>query len=125
MVQGLDSTHEGMGMIGYHARAGTPGAISPPMFHNLTTFYINEQVVGELGMNAYVAGYFGVPVLFVAGDDRAALEAEQLIPNITTAVVKESISRSSALLFSPHKTEGILREQTEKAFINRHNVEPL
>jgi len=125
MVQGLDSTYEGMGMIGYHARAGTPGAMSHSMFHNVRNFYINELVVGELGMNAYVAGYLGVPVLFVAGDDRTALEAEQLIPNITTAVVKESISRSSALLLSPHKTERILREQTEKAFINRHNVEPL
>ena len=125
MVQALDSTYEGMGMIGYHARAGTSGTMSHSMFHNVRNFYINDQVVGELGMNAYVAGYFGVPVLLVAGDDRAVLEAEQLIPNVTTAVVKETISRSSALLISPQKTEMILREQTEKAFKNRRNVEPL
>ncbi|WLR59928.1 M55 family metallopeptidase [Guptibacillus hwajinpoensis] len=125
MVQGLDSTYEGMGMIGYHARAGMPGVMTHSMFHNVRNFYINDQVVGELGMNAYVAGYFGVPILFVAGDDRAALEAEELIPNITTAVVKETISRSSALLLSPQKTGQVLRQQTEKAMLNRHHVEPL
>ncbi|MGB7998494.1 MAG: M55 family metallopeptidase [Anaerobacillus sp.] len=125
MVQGLDESYDGMGLIGYHARASMPGVMSHSMISGVRNFYINDHTVGELGMNAYVAGYFGVPVWFVAGDDQAAMEAKELIPNVTTAAVKETISRSSALVMSPLKSGVLLREQMERAIENRRQVEPL
>lgn len=73
------------------------------MIHAVRNFYINDHCIGEMGMNAYLAGYYGVPVLFVAGDDQAAAEAEKLIPNVTTAAVKETISRSSVKSLTPKK----------------------
>lgn len=125
MMEGLDHTYDGVGFIGYHARASLKGIMSHSMVHAVRNFYINEKAIGELGMNAYVAGYYGVPVLLVAGDDRATAEAESLIPNITTATVKETISRSSGLVPSPIKTGKLLRQQTAAAIENRHIVEPL
>ncbi|WP_347550198.1 M55 family metallopeptidase [Pseudalkalibacillus hwajinpoensis] len=125
MMQGLDSTYEGAGFVGYHASASKKGVMAHSMVFAVRNFYINDQVVGELGMNAYLAGYYHVPVLFVAGDDCAAMEAEELIPNVTTAAVKETITRSSALVRSPQKTGQLLREQISKAIENRHRVEPL
>ncbi|KMM38502.1 M55 family metallopeptidase [Guptibacillus hwajinpoensis] len=125
MVQGLDYTYDGMGLIGYHASASKPGVMSHSMTFAVKNFYINDRTVGELGLNAYVAGYFGVPVWLVAGDDRAVIEAKELLPNVTTAVVKESISRSSALVLSPEKTGQLLKNKTVQAMENRRNVEPL
>ncbi|GGB62359.1 aminopeptidase [Virgibacillus dakarensis] len=125
MVQGLDNTYGGAIFLGYHARAGQFGVMAHAMIHAVRSFYINDIPIGELGFNAYVAGYYGVPVLMVAGDDQAAKEAEELIPNVTTAVVKETISRSAVKSLTPKKSGELLTEKTEVALKNRHHVKPL
>ncbi|MEH7344442.1 M55 family metallopeptidase [Bacillus sp. JJ1532] len=125
MVQGLDSTFVGAVFVGYHARASMKGAMSHSMIFGVRNMYINDVAVGEMGLNAYVAGYYGVPVIMVAGDDRAALEAEQLIPNVTTAVVKETITRSAVKSLTPAKAGELLREKTAEALKNRDLVKPL
>lgn len=125
MMQGLDHTYDGAMFVGYHARAGQFGVMSHAMIHAVRNFYINDHVIGEMGFNAYVAGYFGVPVLLVAGDDQAAREAEELIPNITTAAVKQTISRSAVKSLTPTKAGELLTEKVTHALANRHQVKPL
>ncbi|MDQ0971987.1 D-amino peptidase [Neobacillus niacini] len=125
MVQGLDVTYDGAIFVGYHARASLKGVMSHSMIFGVRNMYINDITVGELGFNAYVAGYFDVPVLMVAGDDGAAIEAEKLIPNVTTAIVKESISRSAAKSLTPVKAGQLLREKTAFALRNKETVKPL
>ncbi|WP_445490872.1 M55 family metallopeptidase [Niallia sp. 03133] len=125
MVQGLNESFDGAIFVGYHARASTPGVMTHSMIYGVRHMYINDVIVGELGFNAYVAGYFGVPVLMVAGDDQAAKEAEELIPNITTAVVKESISRSAALSLTPKMAGELLKEKTKLALERKAFVQPL
>lgn len=125
MVQGLDGTFSGAMFVGYHARASLKGVMSHSMIFGVRHMYINDIPVGELGFNAFVAGYHDVPILMVAGDDRAAFEAEQLIPNVTTAVVKKTISRSAALSLTPEKAGQLLGERTALALKNRDLVKPL
>jgi D-amino peptidase len=125
MVQGLDESFDGAIFVGYHARASLKGVMSHSMIFGVRNMYINDVAVGELGFNAYVAGYFDVPVLMVAGDDGAANEVEKLIPNVTTAIVKESISRSAAKSLTPIKAGQLLREKTVLALRNRETVKPL
>ncbi|WHX38640.1 M55 family metallopeptidase [Mesobacillus sp. AQ2] len=125
MVQGLDDSFKGAVFVGYHARASMSGVMSHSMIFGVRNMWINDVQIGELGFNAYVAGYFGVPVIMVAGDDGAAREAEALIPNITTAVVKESISRSAAKSLTPIKAGELIAEKTEQAIKNSDKVKPL
>lgn len=125
MVQGLDSSYSGAMFIGYHARASMLGVMSHSMIFGVRNMYINDVAIGEMGFNAYVAGYYGVPVLLVAGDDRAALEAEQLIPNVTTAIVKETITRSAVKSLTPAKAGELLKEKTLAALKNKDLVKPL
>ncbi|GAB3044961.1 M55 family metallopeptidase [Virgibacillus ainsalahensis] len=125
MMQGLDNTYDGAMFIGYHARAGQFGVMSHAMVQAVRNFYINDKPLGELGLNAYLAGYFGVPLLLVAGDDQATKEAEALIPNITTATVKETISRSAVKSLTPKKAGELLTEKVAKALQNREKVKPL
>lgn len=125
MVQGLDNTYDGAIFIGYHARAGQRGVMSHTMIHAIRNIYINDHQVGEMGMNAYVAGYHGVPILLVAGDDQAAMEAEKLIPNVTTAAVKETITRSAVKSLTPKKAGELLAEKVKEALENKHKVKPL
>lgn len=125
MVEGIDESYAGAIFVGYHARASMKGVMSHSMFFNVRNMFINDVVVGELGFNAYVAGYYGVPVIMVAGDDQAAKEAESLIPHITTAVVKETITRSAVKSLTPAKAEILLKEKTVQAIENKERVKPL
>ncbi|MBG9549315.1 M55 family metallopeptidase [Cytobacillus firmus] len=125
MVQGLDSSFSGAIFVGYHARASMKGVMSHSMIFGVRHMYINDHAIGEMGFNAYVAGYHGVPILMVAGDDQAALEAENLIPNVTTAVVKETISRSAVKSLTPAKAGQLLREKAAEALSKKELVKPL
>ncbi|WP_026580679.1 M55 family metallopeptidase [Bacillus sp. J33] len=125
MVQGLDSSFSGAMFVGYHARASMRGVMSHSMIFGVRHMYINDHAIGEMGFNAYVAGYHGVPILMVAGDDQAALEAEKLIPNVTTAVVKETISRSAVKSLTPAKAGQLLREKAAEALKKKDLVKPL
>ena len=125
MVEGLDQSFDGAMFLGYHARAGQPGVMSHSMIFGVRNFYIDDVEIGELGFNAYVAGYYGVPVIFVGGDDRATAEAKELIPNVTTAAVKENITRSAVKTLSLEKSSKLLEEKAEEAIRNRAHVEPL
>lgn len=125
MVQSLDETFIGAVFAGYHSRAGQPGVMSHSMIFGVRNMYINDVVIGELGFNAYVAGYYNVPVIMVAGDDGACKEAEGLIPNVETAVVKESISRSAVKTLHPQKTQVLLKEKIAEAISKRDQIKPL
>ncbi|WP_438421719.1 M55 family metallopeptidase [Bacillus siamensis] len=125
MMQGLDESYAGAMFIGYHARASMPGVMSHSMIFGVRHFYINDKPVGELGLNAYLAGFYGVPVIMAAGDDCAAKEAEELIPNVTTAAVKQTISRTAVKCLSPQKAGRLLTEKTAYALKNKDKVKPL
>ncbi|CAG9619282.1 M55 family metallopeptidase [Sutcliffiella rhizosphaerae] len=125
MVQGLDESFDAAIFIGYHARASLKGVMTHSMIFGVRNMYINDVQIGELGFNAYVAGYYGVPVIMVAGDDQAALEAEALIPGIHCAVVKEAVSRSAAKSFTPEKAQSLIKKQVSIALNDYQNIKPL
>lgn len=125
MMQGLDDSFDAAIFAGYHARAATRGVLSHTMIFGVRHVFIDGVAVGEFGLNAYLAGYYGVPVIMVAGDDEIAKEAETLIPGITTAAVKECISRTAARCLTPQKSGKLLREKTAQALANRDRIKPL
>lgn len=125
MVQSLDESYDGAIFIGYHSRAGTPGVMSHTMTLFIRNVYINDRVVGEIGMNAFKAGYHGVPVILLAGDQFACQEAKELIPDIETVTVKEAISRSSAKSLHPEKAQQLLKQHTTNAMKKLKSIKPL
>jgi D-amino peptidase len=102
MMEGLDSSYDGIFFVSYHAAMGTPGALShtynPRAIHEVR---INGTVTGESGLNALVAQHFGVPVLLVTGDQYVRPEAEPFCPRIKAAEVKRSVSRFAAESLHP------------------------
>ncbi len=125
MVHGIDNSFAGAMFIGYHSRAGMPGVMSHSMIHYIRHIYVNDRLIGEIGMNALVAGFHRVPVLLVSGDDEAAKEAEGLIPHVTTAIVKEAVSRTTAKSLTPKKAGELLQEKVKQAIEGREHVKPL
>ncbi len=96
MMTGLDSTFDAALMTGYHSRAGSDES---PLAHTITgrVIYmtINGREAPEFLINAYTAGWFGVPVAFLCGDAGICADAASILPAITTVAVKEGHGEST------------------------------
>ena len=127
MMQGVDLA--GVGAVfytGYHAKAGTPAA---PLAHTwsgwLNDVRIDGTSTGEFGINAAVAGYYGVPVVMVSGDDKAVAQTQGFLGDqVVGAVVKEGISTFSALHLHPEKARQLIREAARKAIGRAETARP-
>ena len=126
MMQGIDHTFDLAIFVGYHARAGTSAAI---MDHTYTTMlsdvWINEKLVGETGINAGIAGHFGVPVGAVTGDDKLVKEATSLLGDIETAAVKEGIDRYAAKCRPLDQSHTLITNASRRAVERRAEFKPL
>jgi D-amino peptidase len=102
MMQGMDSSFDAVIFIGYHAKAGSAvGVLAHTGSGSIADLRINGRSVGEGGMNAYVAGVFGVPVVMISGDQEAVAQARDLVPGIEGAQVKEAIATTAARSLRP------------------------
>lgn len=123
MMEGIDSSFDKVFLVGYHARAGTPGAIlNHTFFNEIHNFWINDVLVGEGGVSTALAGCFGVPVALITGDDKAAAQMRELVPSVEVAVVKNGISRYSADCINPQESYSIIKEAAMRAM--SASVEP-
>ena len=94
----LDETYAGVLMIGYHAMAGTVNGVlahtySSNAYHAIR---VNGQDVGEIALDAAVAGEFGVPLIFVSSDDKCCAEALRFMPWVETVVTKNGLGLNCA-----------------------------
>jgi len=111
MMQGVADGFDGVFFIGYHSRMGTLGVLnhtySSRAIHALR---INGQPAGEIVMNAYIAGYYGVPILLVAGDTEAAAEASAVLPGVKTVAVKAPCGRYAARCLPLEEANALIQE---------------
>lgn len=117
MMEGIDSSFDLVFLVGYHAMVGrSTGVINETFWgREMYELRLNGQPIGELTMNAAIAGAFGVPVGLVSGDDALAEEAESVLGEVEIATVKYSIDRWAAECLPPQRTEQIIRESALRA----------
>jgi D-amino peptidase len=110
MMQGIDETVDGVIFIGYHARNGSPDAVLDHTWSSRTVanVWLNEILTGEYGLNAALAGHFGVPVIMVSGDQTACAQVSELLGDVETAVVKQASARFAAECLSPEVTQDMI-----------------
>jgi len=114
-------------MVGCHARAGTPKALLPRTYDDdIAEVRLNGTPLGEVGMEAALAGEHGVPLAFVSGDSAAVREARELLGSDVQAVeVKTAISPTGGVCLPAARTGKLLREATVRAVRGAANVPPL
>ena len=110
MMQGIDESVDGVLFIGYHARNGSPYAVLDHTWSSkaVANVWLNDILTGEYGLNAAVAGHFGVPVIMVSGDQTACAQVTELLGEIETAVVKQASGRFAAECLAPETTQEII-----------------
>ena len=117
MMQGIDESVDGVMFVGYHARNGTPNAILDHTWSSRTVanVWLNNILTGEYGLNAAVAGHFGVPVIMVSGDQTACAQVVELLGDIEMAVVKHATSRFAADCLTPQTSQELICLAAERA----------
>lgn len=122
MMSGLDGGDYGAALFtGYHAWAASGGN---PLSHtmNLGNEYVtlNGVRMSEFMMNAYTAGYYGVPVVFLSGDKALCDFAEELVPGIVTVPVNEG--RGGAVLsMHPEAAVRAIKDGAKRGVKNAKN----
>ena len=126
MMEGIDSTFAAAMFIGYHAStANVKGVRAHTMSSaTLTGVALNGTQMPEGGVNAAIAGYFGVPVVLVSGDDAAVEEVRGIAGPMEGAVVKRAISFHSAATMTPKASQDLIRERAKVAIERRANIRP-
>jgi len=110
MMQGIDESVDGVMFIGYHARNGTPNAILDHTWSSKTVanIWLNDILTGEYGLNASLAGHFGVPVIMVSGDQTACAQIVDLLGDMETAVVKQATGRYAGECLTPEVSQELI-----------------
>jgi len=124
MVEGIDTGFELALFVGYHARAGTQHAtIDHTYTSSVYEARLNGEPVGELALNAAMAGVHGVPVALVSGDQALAAEARALLgSSVETIVVKEAVGRFAARSLAPAIACERIRSGAAAALRREHRV---
>ncbi|GAB7051058.1 M55 family metallopeptidase [Catenuloplanes indicus] len=116
MMAGLDDRTGAVMFVGYHARAGAgPAVLAHAMSGAVLDVRLNGRTVGEIGLNAALAGHHGVPVALVAGDDVACAELAALSPRSVAVPVKQAAGQFAAVTLHPTVVRERLRAAAAEA----------
>jgi len=126
MAEGVDSNTAAAMFIGYHSQAGNAHGVLSHTYLG-STFYqvrLNGKSYGESGINAAIAGHYGVPVALVAGDDTVKAEVNEIMPWAENVVTKWAISSLSAKNLTPKASQNAIRAGAKKAISRLSEMKP-
>jgi D-amino peptidase len=123
MMEGIDSTFAAALFIGYHAGTSNVRGVRAHTISSatLTGVALNGTQMPEGGINAAIAGHFGVPVVMISGDDAAIEEVRRFAGPIEGAQVKRAISFHSAATLVPRAAQELIRQRA-KAGVERRSA---
>jgi D-amino peptidase len=126
MMQGIDSTFDAAFFVGYHSATTNPRGVRAHTISSarLTAVELNGRPMSEAGINAAIAGHFGVPVVMVSGDDAVVEETRALLGDVEGAIVKRAISFHSAATLTPEAGQNLIREKARMALQRRSAFKP-
>ena len=126
MMQGIDESFAGAIFIGYHTSTSNPEGVRAHTLSSarLADVKLNGVSVPEAGINAAIAGHFGVPVVMISGDDAIVAEAGSLLGEIEGAVVKWAYGFHSAKTLMPAAANDLIREKVKTAVTRIKDFRP-
>jgi D-amino peptidase len=122
---GIDESFNGAFLF-THAGAGSGerGVLSHTFVRDFYNVRLNGQLVGEMHMNALLAGTYGVPVAMVVGDAQTCEEARAYFGDVTCVATMEGIDRFAAMHLVPQESQRRIREGAKAAVQNLARYRP-
>jgi D-amino peptidase len=85
---------------------------------------LDGRSMGEIGLNAAMAGFHGAPVVLISGDDAACAELGELVPAALSVAVKRALGQAATIALHPDEARDLLHRAAAKA-VRRHDQVPL
>jgi len=116
-LEGIDTSFDMAFMIGYHSMSGTPlGLLAHTYIGSLVREWrLQGLAVGEVQMNAAVAGTYGIPVTLVVGNSDLEQEVTKWNPQVRFVSTKKSIGPTAAICLTPSRTKQLIAEAASEA----------
>ena len=124
MMEGIDESYDAVIFIGYHGREGTPNAVLKHTMNGRIDCFINGTNMPEAGINGAIAAYYGVPVVFVAGDKAIVKQCREIFGEIGGVAVKDAIG-TAAKMIHPKKAQAMIKAGVKEALGNLSKYKPL
>lgn len=123
----LDSSFDGMLFIGYHPMAGVENGILSHSYSSvgIQKMWLNGIEIGEIGLDASLAGALNVPVIFVSSCAKGVEEAKRILGDVETVVVKEGFGRNCAISLHPRDAQRLIKEGVKRAVQRIKDFKPL
>jgi D-amino peptidase len=112
--------------VGQHSKADVRGGIMAHSYNSLgiQNMLLNGKPVGEIDVIAAMAGHFGTPVIMLSGDQAAANELHEIVPNAELAVVKEGFGRYNCISLSASAARDAIREAARRSVSKIGSIKP-
>lgn len=119
MVEQIDDTFDAIAFIGYHSASGTD---TNPLAHTHTTsveyIKINGEIASEFTLNSLIAAYYGVPSIFISGDEGLINQVKQELPFIETVAINQGFGNATITLLGAKESLSLIKAGMKKAVIN-------
>lgn len=113
MMEGLSEDFAAALYTGYHAKAGTE---DNPLAHTsnlkISRLILNGEVASEFTINALAAARYGVPSVFMAGDENICAEARAMCPGMATVETLHGFGNATNAI-APVRSCRLIRERVE------------
>ncbi len=113
MMFGIDAGFAAAIYTGYHSKAGTE---ANPLAHTsnlrISRLLLNGEVASEFTFNALCAAGYGVPSVFLAGDEGICAEARAMVPGLAAVETLDGKGPASSSI-SPARSRRLIREGVE------------
>lgn len=124
MMGGVDASFDAVAFVGFHAAEGQANATQAHTVSGGKIFdlKLNGVSVPEAGFNAAIAAEFGVPVVFLAGDQTICDEARRMLGPLETAPVKQAAGVYSAAMLHPEEARRLIRAGIQRGIARRKEL---
>jgi D-amino peptidase len=86
---------------------------------------MNGKPVGEIETRVALAGWYGVPVIFLSGDRAAVEEYRRVVPFGEVAEVKEGLGRYTCISLSAEFARALIRDRARAAMAKIGKIKPV
>jgi D-amino peptidase len=122
----MDRHFSAVAYVGQHSKANVRGGIMAHSYSSLgiQNMLLNGKPVGEIDVIAAMAGHFGTPVIMLSGDQAAANELHEIVPDAELAVVKEGLGRYTCISLSATAARDTIREAARRSMAKIDSIKP-
>src|SRR5689334_2697824 len=122
----MERRFAGVAYVGQHSKANIRGGIMAHSYSSLgiQNMLLNGKPVGEIDVIAAMAGHFGTPVIMLSGDQAAANEIREIVPDVEVAVVKEGLGRYSCISLSAPAARDAVRDAARRSVAKIGSIKP-